>query len=639
MTGKRLVGIVLLIVMLGVPVFARRESPLPTTSDENGTPEKDGSAAAANFSAAAASIVSLLGILVMKGVLTADEANAIQMRDQGSEMRTLLDTLARKGVINSSDLPAAGAEPAKVETSPSVAPAKSEVPKFIPAVTPVRVLQLEPSPVSGMVPDIKLGSGAKVKLYGLVKASVIYDSSSPYGTDMPMPAFINIGTAMGTTSFDPGPDGAPEFHAKARFFRLGTNFEWPDASEKTSITGKFEFDFEGNFTRTLNRNVSTIRSSQASIRLAYGRVDHRLSEATNVFALFGQDWTPFGSSTLPALYETTGMGLGFGTLYERAPQFRFGVGQKIGGARKVLLEPEFAVVMPAYGNDPKAMDNQLGYGERQGADSARPEIQSRIVAQWQLDRAAGVAPAQLILSGVNGERTALVRAGDVPLCPATTAGCPTNAKIFQEAFPTGARASSQRWGYTTELQLPTRWVTLTTKYWRGADLRWYFVGGLLSNYNDRWVFDPGSAVIEGLSNDQSSSVIFGARDGKPTIAPQRPVRSQGGFLNLGFPLGRILRADPAGRNAGWTLYLHYGFDDAFASDVRKIGNTRQKNDLAAATLNWKMNSLVTFTWEQSYYRTRAAGDPTGVNPFPIYRGVPSRQWQDIRTEVGPTFSF
>jgi hypothetical protein len=117
------------------------------------------------------------------------------------------------------------------------------------------------------------------------------------------------------------------------------------------------------------------------------------------------------------------------------------------------------------------------------------------------------------------------------------------------------------------------------------------------------------------------------------------VRSQGGFLNLGFPLGRIVGADPAGRNAGWTLYLHYGFDNAFASDVRKIGNTRQKNDLAAATLNWKMNSLVMFTWEQSYYRTRAVGDPTGVIPFPIYRGVPSRQWQDIRTEVGPTFSF
>jgi len=55
---------------------------------------------------------------------------------------------------------------------------------------------------------------------------VIYDSSAPYGTDMPLPGFINTGTALGTVPFDPGPNGAPEFHAKARFFRLGTNFEW-----------------------------------------------------------------------------------------------------------------------------------------------------------------------------------------------------------------------------------------------------------------------------------------------------------------------------------------------------------------------------------------------------------------------------
>ncbi len=99
------------------------------------------------------------------------------------------------------------------------------------------------------------------------------------------------------------------------------------------------------------------------------------------------------------------------------------------------MQPEFALVMPAYGNDPKAMDNQLGYGERQGADSARPEIQSRVVTQWQLDKAVGVAPAQLIFSGVEGERTALVRAADVPLCPATTSGCPTMRRCFRKRFP------------------------------------------------------------------------------------------------------------------------------------------------------------------------------------------------------------
>lgn len=118
-------------------------------------------------------------------------------------------------------------------------------------------------------------------------------------------------------------------------------------------------------------------------------------------------------------------------------------------------------------------------------------------------------------------------------------------------------------------------------------------------------------------------MLFGIRNGAPAIARQRPVRAQGGFVNVG----------------GWTLYLYYAFDDAFASDVRKLGNQRQKNDLAAATLNWKLNNLVMFTWEQSYYRTRVVGDPRGLLPFPTYRGVPSRQWQDIRTEIGPTFTF
>ncbi len=598
-------------------------------------------------SATHANVTALLGVLVMKGILAPAEANAIKDAAPEAEMQLLLDALARKGVVTAEDLAAApeplpaaaptGAISAQSTPAPSPAESKPAAPKVIPAVAPLRVLQLEPSPVNGMIPDIKLGSGAKIKLYGLLKASVIYDSSSPYGTDMPLPAFINIGTAVGTTNFDPGPNGAPEFHAKARFFRWGTNFEWPDVSKNTSITGKFEFDFEGNYTRSLNRNISTIRSSQASIRLAYGRIDHKFNDETSIFALFGQDWTPFGSSTLPSIFETTGLGLGFGTLYERAPQFRFGVGHKIGGSRNVFFQPEFAIVMPAYGNDPKAIDNQLGYGERQGADSAKPEVQARIVTQWQLDKAPGVAPAQLIFSGVHGDRTALVRAADIPLCTAT--GCPTDQKIFQEAFPTGAQVSSQRWGYTAELQLPTRYATITTKYWRGGDLRWYFVGSLLSNFNDKGVFDAGSPVVEGLSNDQSSAVLFGLKGGVAALAPQRPIRAQGGFVNVGFPLGRIFQAEPTSRNAGWTLYLYYAFDDAFATDVRKIGNTRQKNDLAAATLNWKLNNMVTFTWEQSYYRTRAVGDPTGVAAFPTYRGVPSRQWQDIRTEIGPTFSF
>jgi hypothetical protein len=318
-------------------------------------------------------VTALLGVLVMKGVLAPSEANAIHDAAPEAEFQLLVEALARKGVVSAADLstavsPAtavvaaavAPAEKASLQTTQSSAePAKPAAPKVIPAVAPLRVLQLEPSKPDGLIPDLKLGSGARLKLYGMVKTSVIYDTSSPYGTDMPLPGFI---TASGT-AFDPGPTRSPEFHAKARFARVGTQFEWPDlAGSNTALTGKLEFDFEGNFSRALNRNISTIRSSMASIRLAYGRVDHRFNDETSIFGVFGQDWTPFGSSTLPNLFETTGLGLGFGTLYERAPQFRFGIGHKVDGSRNVFIQPEFAVVMPSYGNDPSNVADQLGYG-------------------------------------------------------------------------------------------------------------------------------------------------------------------------------------------------------------------------------------------------------------------------------------
>ena len=641
------------------------------------------SAAAAQANTAAASD-PLLQLLVAKGVLNADEAKSLG--GTPAEQRTkLLELLRQKGILSAFDYetlttPSASAQvaanlvasttpilPAMVSSpTPEPQPTKPAPPKFIPAVAPLRVLQLEPSKQDGMVPDIKLGSGARLKLYGMVKASVIYDSSSPYGTDMPLPGFI---TASGST-FDPGPTRSPEFHAKARFARVGANFEWPDiAGSNNTFTGKMEFDFEGNYSRALNRNISTIRSNMASIRLAYGRLDHKFNDDTSAFVLFGQDWTPFGSSTLPNLFETTGLGLGFGTLYERAPQVRFGIGHKIGGSRNVFFQPEFAVVMPAFGNDPSNISDQLGYGEKQGADSGRPEVQARLVLQWQLDKAPGVAPAQLIVSGVQGQRTAFVRHTDIPLCnnPAqnedgtyqfcynnTTGNTVLDPDVFREAFPHGSQTSTNRAGWSGEVQLPTRYVTLIAKYWGGSDLRWYFVGSLDSNFNDTFGVDKPCLNAEGAaafcsgqtaavpfnnSTDGASNILFGFdANHNPVFAPERPIRSLGGFVNLGFPLGRIFGAEPGSRNAGWQLYLHYAFDQTKTRDVLRLGNQRSKNDLAAATLSWKVNNLVSFVVEESMYRTRIA-DPTDLAKAPIYEGVPARQWHDLRSEIGPIFTF
>jgi hypothetical protein len=46
-------------------------------------------------------------------------------------------------------------------------------------------------------------------------------------------------------------------------------------------------------------------------------------------------------------------------------------------------------------------------------------VEGRLVVQFQLDHAPGVAPAQLILSGEQGARKAIVTAAVVPTLAAT----------------------------------------------------------------------------------------------------------------------------------------------------------------------------------------------------------------------------
>lgn len=589
----------------------------------------------------------LVRALAAKGILTAEEANALTSLPVAQQRDMLTQVLLKKGVISAADLKSGAADsnerligfmgeasvkPA-VLTTTEPAPAPAPLPKppaFIAAVAPLRVLQTDPAKQGGLIPDLKLGSKVNLKIYGLLKASAIYDSSSPSGTDMPLPGFLS----------DTGPDGASEFHVKARFARIGANFEFPDISKNVTVTGKLEADFEGNFTRTLNRNISTVRSSQFSIRLAWGRIDYKVDEKNDLYALFGQDWTPFGSSTLPNLFETTGLGLGFGTLYERAPQFRFGVVHKVGGSRNLSISPEFALVMPAYGDNPTDISNQLGYGERQGADSGRPDLSGRVVTQFQLDTAPGVAPAQLIFSFVQGHRETEIPGSNVPTA-------------FKAQFPNGFHNGTDRLGFTGEVQIPTRFVTVLAKYWTGTDLRWYFVGNLQSVYSDIPMTLPAGTTVTWVPTvDGSCSTTFSVAarsamcvglkttNGVTTIVPQKPFDSQGGFVNLAFPLGRIFKANPESRNASWQLHLHYAYDELKASEIRRFGNLPNRNDLAAATLFYKLNNLVTFSYEQSMYRTRSVSG-LGIPGFtaPLYRGIPARNWHDNRTEFGTIFSF
>jgi hypothetical protein len=578
----------------------------------------------------------LLRLLISKGVLTTEEVGLVMSFGSPAQQRDRLAILLKdKGLISTAEfealrLDAAGpfagdnnalnvntttASSSNGNVPSATAHKTATAPSVIAAVAPIRLLPIEPQAREGLVPDLKLGSGARIKPYGYFKTSIIHDSSSPLGNDFPLPLL----------AADTGPTGSPEFHLKARALRLGVNFEWLDPAPKTVITGRLEFDFEGDFTRVNNRNVSSIRSSQPSLRLAWARIDRRFNDKFTGFALFGQDWTPFASSTLPNMIENTNFGgIGFGAIYQRVPQTRFGFSYNLGGARSVKIAPEFAIVFPAFGNVPANVADQLGYGERQGADSDRPGLQGRLVLQWQLDKAAGVVPAEFIVSYEHARRTAIVTAANVP-------------SQFRSAFPSGAEVSSDSNAYSVELQLPTRFVTLSGKYYSGSDLRFFLGGQLLSNFNDTAGL---TATATAPSIDGASTVVFGLLNGAPSIAPQRPVRGQGGFLQLGFPLSRLAHADPKGRNAGWTAYLYYGFDEALPQDARRFSPVRGRSDLFSGNVQYKLNPWVTFAFEQGYYRTRAANrSALDFGGLPLFRGIPSYTSHNVRSEFATIFTF
>ena len=568
----------------------------------------------------------LVRVLVTKGVLTAEEARLVTTGSPAEQRDRLAALLRDKGVISSAEfesvrtnVPAAATSEVaimnanyktKAAVEPSAAPQPSP-PAAIAAVAPVRLLGIDSPKREGLIPDIKLGTGARLKFYGIFKTSLIHDSSSPQGNDFPLPLL----------AADTGPNNSPEFHLRARGLRLGANFEWLDPAPKMVLTGKIEFDFEGDFTRVGNRNISSIRSSQPSIRLAWVRIDRRFNDKTSAFALFGQDWAPFVSSTMPNMIENTNFGgLGYGAAYTRVPQVRFGINHNFGGSHSVRFGPEIAIVLPAFGNLPADVANQLAFGERQGVDSQQPGVQGRAVLQWQLDKAENVAPAQFIVSFEHARRNAIVTAANVPVA-------------FKAAFPSGAEVESSSDGYSAEIQLPTHFVTVVGKYYDGSDLRFFFAGQLLSNFNDTAGLTNTASVA---SIDGASTVVFGLLNGVPEVAPQRPVRGQGGFIQFGFPLSRIFDANPKGRNAGWTAYLYYGGDQAMARDARRFGARGARSDLFSGNIQYKWNQWVTFAYEQGYYRTNADNH---AGALPLFRGIPSFTTHNIRSEFAAIFSF
>jgi len=698
-------SILLVLAITAVPVMAGSNDGKTTKDNSTNATGAEATPAAAspNLALGNANVTALLGVLVKKGVLGSAEADAIRNAAPDAEFRLLVEALSRKGVLNAADLSPA-ASPAAQPAAPAAAPVEAREsvssslagpeaspqqpqktvpqtpfpsrvagdlppapPGVVTAVIPVRVFPID-APKTGGLAGIKAGP-ITLAPYGFIKATVVHDSSDPDGDDFPFPAiWLNAG---GNSTFNTGPTKDPEFHVKARSTRFGLNLEWPDISKNLTLTGKIEGDFEGNFSEVDNRDVTSIRNPAPQLRLAYVRMDYHASEKTDIFFVGGQDWTLFGSGALMNIVETTFNGAFWGNIYTRSPQLRVGFIETLNKEHHVNLEGQFGVMMPSSGQILKlgtaagnGLAAQLGQGEREGADSDRPEYEGRVALSYQLDKAKGVTPAQIALSGFHSRRTSIV--------PNSSYLCDGGTNVLdcslEAAFPNGFQSSSTQWGGQIVAQIPTRWFTLVASAYRGGDLRFYLGGQLNTFFTDTagltavsgpYVTADGGplAAAGGAVLGCTAALVAGAcPGGDVVVAPQRPIRAFGGFAQLGLPLSRWFNADPKGHNAGWQLLFTIGKDQVNNRDLNNPsgsfcgieGNCTPfasvntvaplpmlMGKTAIGTLYYKFNNWCQFAFEQSVYATRA------MDKITLYTiaGTPSNEWQDHRTEFGPIFTF
>jgi hypothetical protein len=627
----------------------------------------------------------LVRVLRAKGILTDEEVAQLSQASSASDAnQRLAKLLLVKGVISQADYDQSVAVPdmmnasstavtaptviaavyrvpvnngANVAPVSSVAPSgtrpsdqtASAPPAVIPAAAPLRVLPIDVPKQGGLIPDIKLGSGANMKLYGFFKASAVSDTASSGGPnfgsqDFPLPLMIGG---------DTGPTADPQVHIKARAFRIGSQFEWVPKNSSIVVTGRVEADYEGDFTNQNSVNISSARNGQFRTRLAWARLDTKLGGSLPWFAEFGQDWTLY-SSTLPSLFETTGTAIGMGSLWERAPMFRTGV-QFHSGDLKV--QPEFAIVLPVAGTSALTDEQRARFGDRAGPESNQPALESRIVFQFPLSHSwSGVVPAQIIFSGHHARINEIIPFGNLPttvIPGATGCGTASGTCSIRDFFPRGLQIDHPQNIWTAEAQLPTPWVTVTGKYYQGGDLRFPFGGQVNDVFNDLngavtipGTLAPGVTVATVTALD-SRTVLFGctgatgtgatfACNGNPIVAQSfRPVRGLGGFLEASFPLSRIFNSNSEGHNSGWVLHLSYGTDRTVARDVRRSGaNGLARTDLDPGSLTYRLNKWVTFVQETSYINTRAA-----TRGGKTFRGLPATQAHSWRNEFGTIFTF
>lgn len=676
--------VLVLMIVLAAPISAQTTD---TTKSKNGSAANnprgnDSTSVPANATPSAnpasdsdinAKLTALLDTLLKKGTLSRTDVSVIQNASSEVRFQLLVELLERKGILSSVDLSASPNAKMQAAIPPKLAETnKSADPLPVLAITPIRVEPLETqSPAT--LPGLKIGP-VTFTPYGFIKATAAHDSSSPNGDDFPIPGGLMLLPHSNT-----GPNADPEFHIKARQSRIGANIQWPDISSKLVLTGRIEADFEGNFNESDNADVTSIRNPNPRLRLAYVRLDYRRSDSTSLFFVGGQDWTIFGSKAIPNMLDTTWNAADFGAVFNRTPQFRFGVVQTLGdSSRKIKISPEFAIQMPASGQIEKltfctlanlfcnggspttGLLNQIGEAERQGADSDRPEIAAGLTLQFQLDKAPSVPPAQLIWTGFFGKRTSVVTNGATDLL-----GNPyPTALVAGTPFANGYSASSDMYGNQVVVQLPTRWFTLMVSAYRGADLREVLGGQLTTNYTNATGLTPAflGTGVDNVAGTLSGFAMLGCTgpynaatascSGKLVVAPEHGVRAYGGFAEIGLPLSRWFNANPKGHNGGWQLYLRAGKDQIVHRDAAMqlgLGNAVGPNQFGQAlgipmigsafvggSLYYKLNQWCTFAFEQSHYGSRAVPE---LGAFWTIGGKASRIWQNQREEFGPVFTF
>ena len=652
----------------------------------------------------------LVQLLQSKGIITAAEAAQISQATSAEEANNrLAQMLLAKGLISESDYsqtvgplvnPASSNEtngghfmnsvihiggrnsaPTPVTSDMFTYGDPAEAGGVIPAVAPIRLMPIDPPKQGGLIPDITLGSGARIKLYGFFKASAAEDTASSGGgtfgaNDFPLPLLIGGQT---------GPTADPEFHVKARSTRFGSQFEWVPKNSSVVVTGRLEMDFEGDYTTVSNRNVSSDRNSQLTLRLAYVRLDTKIADIP-VYAEFGQDWTLLGSSTMMNIFETTQLGAFFGNIYERAPQIKIGT---VLGHGDYKLGGDFAIQQSIAGSSGLTADQRARFGDRAGAESNQPGVEGRLVFQFPINKNwEGVAPAQLIVSGHHSQINEIVPgqaitaassqlpAIGLPNTPVSGATCANgvggaDATVF-DCFPHGVQFEFPQNIFTVEAQVPTPWATIVAKWHKGADLRFFFGGETAAAFTNPGVVDgvPNVSAGEG-SSFSGTTILFGCPSGagidatcNGNIVPGvlAPIRGQGGFAQVSFPLSRIFHASPEGHNSGWVVAFTYGTDRSKRADTAGTtsffepqvgGNGLTRTDMGVATLSYKLNKWVSIVNEVTYYQTRTgwqfndAGVPLVIRkPFgsvsttnPGSEGVGVTAAHDWRNEFGTVVTF